>query len=108
MGSEKAFRRTGRRHDLIAVGIADPREEELPAVGLLEVEDAETGRHLLLDTLSRQVRQAFAAAARQRRQTLQQLARSARVDLIEVATDGGHLDALIRFFRMRERRLRRR
>jgi len=108
MGYEKAFRRTGRRHDLIAVGIADPREEELPAVGLLEVEDAETGRHLLLDTLSRQVRQAFAAAARQRRQTLQQLARSARVDLIEVATDGGHLDALIRFFRMRERRLRRR
>src|SRR6516162_11569583 len=43
---EKAFQRTGKRHDLIAVPITDPREEELPAVGLLELEDAETGRQV--------------------------------------------------------------
>src|ERR1700694_4214611 len=47
---EGALKRTGRRHDLIAVRISDPREEELPAVGLLELEDAETGERLLLDT----------------------------------------------------------
>jgi uncharacterized protein (DUF58 family) len=107
-GYESAFKRTGRRHDLIAVRISDPFEDELPAVGLLELEDAETGQRLLLDTKSAAVRNAFRAAAEQRRAALVQLARQARVDLIEVATNGGHLDALIRFFRLRERRLRRR
>lgn len=106
-GFENAFKRTGRRHDLVAVRISDPREEELPSVGLLELEDAETGRRILVDTGSRAVREAYAAAAGARREGLRQLARSARIDLIEVSTDGGHLDALIRFFRLRERRLRR-
>jgi uncharacterized protein (DUF58 family) len=102
-----SFKRTGRRHDLIALRISDPREEELPAVGLLELEDAETGERLLLDTNSATVRDAFHAAAERRRTALRQMARQARVDLIEVSTDGGHLDALIRFFRLRERRMRR-
>ncbi len=57
-GFEKSFKRTGRRHDLIALRITDPREEELPSVGLLELEDAETGDRLLLDTGSRAVRDA--------------------------------------------------
>jgi uncharacterized protein (DUF58 family) len=104
---ERAFKRTGRRHDLIAVNITDPREEDLPRVGLLELEDAETGNHFLLDTFSREVRQAYATAARRRREVIRQLARSSRVDLIEVSTEGGHLDELVRFFRLRERRLRR-
>jgi uncharacterized protein (DUF58 family) len=103
-----SFKRTGRRHDLIAVRITDPREEELPAVGLLELEDAETGQRLLLDTNNRAVRDSFKAAAEQRHSSLRQLARQAHTDLIEVSTDGGHLDALIRFFRQRERRARRR
>jgi uncharacterized protein (DUF58 family) len=104
---ERALKRTGRRHDLIAIRIVDPREEELPAVGLLELEDAETGERMVLDTFSRRVREAYAEAARKRREALVQLTRSGRIDLIEVSTDGGHLDALIRFFRLRERRLRR-
>jgi uncharacterized protein (DUF58 family) len=106
-GYERSLKRTGRRHDLIAVRITDPREEQLPPVGLLELEDAETNRRLLLDTGSRQVRAAYEQAARQRRETVRQLTTSARIDLVEVSTDGGHLDALIRFFRLRERRLRR-
>ena len=104
---EKSLKRTGRRHDLIAIRISDPREQELPAVGLLELEDAETGERLLVDTASRQVREAFAQAARQRQESLRQLARQARIDLVDVSTDGSHLDALIRFFKLRERRLRR-
>jgi uncharacterized protein (DUF58 family) len=104
---EKTLKRTARRHDLIAVRITDPREEEMPAVGLLELEDAETGKRLLLDTSSARVRAAFSAAARRRREAVQQLMRSSRIDLIEVSTDGGHLAALIRFFKLRERRLRR-
>lgn len=105
-GYERAFKHTGRRHDLIAVPINDPREEELPSVGLLQLEDAETGRPFLLDTSRREVRAGYAEGARRRREGLRRLAKSARVDLIEVATDGAHLDALIRFFRLRERRLR--
>jgi uncharacterized protein (DUF58 family) len=105
---ERAFRRTGRRHDLVAVRVTDPREEDLPAVGLVELEDAESGRRLLLNTSSRAVRAAFREQALARRDAVRQLTRSAGIDLIEVSTDGGHLDALIRFFQMRERRLRRR
>src|SRR5438128_2302092 len=48
-GFERVLKRTGRRHDLIAIRIADPREDELPPVGLLELEDAETGRHVVVD-----------------------------------------------------------
>jgi uncharacterized protein (DUF58 family) len=106
-GFERPFQRTGRRHDLTAVHISDPREEILPAVGLIELEDAETGRRLVVDTSSVQVRRACLEAGRRRRDALRQLARSARVDLIEVSTDGGHLDALVHFFQMREHRLRR-
>ena len=103
---ETVFKRTGRRHDLIAVRLSDPGEEQLPSVGLLELEDAETGKRLLLDTSSRQVRDDFRRRAAERRAALQQLTRAAAVDLIEVSTDGSHLDALIRFFRQRERRLK--
>jgi uncharacterized protein (DUF58 family) len=106
-GFERPFQRTGRRHDLTAVHISDPREEVLPAVGLIELEDAETGRRLIVDTSSVQVRRACLEAGRRRRDALRQMARSARVDLIEVSTDGGHLDALVHFFQMREHRLRR-
>jgi uncharacterized protein (DUF58 family) len=104
---EQALKRTARHHDLICIRISDPREQELPAVGLLELEDAETGQRLLVDTSSRNVRAAYAAAAQERRQALTQMCRSSRADLIDVGTDGSHLDALIRFFRLRERRLRR-
>ena len=107
-GYEMSFKRTGRRHDLVAVRVTDPREEELPAVGLLRVEDAETGERLLVDTSSRRVREAYAAAAAGRREAVRQLARASGTDLIEVSTEGDHLDALIRFFRLRERRQRRR
>ena len=106
-GFERAFRRTGRRHDLTAIHISDLREEELPPVGLVEVEDGETGRRLLLDTSSTSFRRAYAASGQQRHDEVRQLARSSRVDLIEVSTDGGHLDALVRFFQLREHRLRR-
>jgi uncharacterized protein (DUF58 family) len=104
---EASLKRTARRHDLIAIHIADAREETLPAVGLLELEDAETGQHLVIDTRSRAVRDAFEQQAARRREDLRRLTRAAAVDLVEVTTDGSHLDALIRFFRLRERRLRR-
>jgi uncharacterized protein (DUF58 family) len=107
-GYEAAFKRAGRRHDLVAVRISDPSEAEFPPVGLVELEDAETGRRLLLDTGSRAVRDALRSADAARRASLRRLAAQARTDVVEVSTDGTHLDALIRFFRLRERRQRRR
>ncbi len=107
-GYEKLMKRTARRHDLVMIRISDPREKELPAIGLLELEDAETGQPLLVDTSSRAVREAFAQACGRRREELHQIAGGGRIDLIEVSTQGNHLDALVRFFQMRERRLRRR
>jgi uncharacterized protein (DUF58 family) len=104
---ERSLKRTARHHDLIAIRVTDPREEAIPDVGLLELEDAESGERLLIDTGSRHVRESLTQAARDRRETLLQLLHSSGADLIEVSTDGGHLDALIRFFRLRERRLRR-
>jgi uncharacterized protein (DUF58 family) len=103
-----SLKRAGRRHDLVAIRITDPGEERLPAVGLMELEDAETGGRLLVDAGSAAVRSAFATRAASQRAVLKQLVAQARADLVDVATDGGHLDALIRFFRLRERRVRRR
>jgi uncharacterized protein (DUF58 family) len=104
---ERPFKRTGRRHDLVAVRVTDPREEQLPPVGLVELEDAETGEVILVDAGSRVVRDGLAARARERSESLRRLARAAEVDLVDVTTDGRHLDALVRFFRLRERRVRR-
>jgi len=101
-----AFRRAARKHDLIAVRTSDPREQDWPAAGLVRLEDAETGRQLLIDTGDRRFRAAFAARAAARRAAFTRLARSARVDVIDVSTDGNHFDALVRFFRLRERRRR--
>jgi uncharacterized protein (DUF58 family) len=106
-GYEKALKQTARRHDLITIRILDPREEELPNAGIVSLEDAETGEQIMLDTTSRKVREAYARAAQDRRASLQQLMRSAQVDLVEASTDGTHLESLIRFFRTRERRMRR-
>ena len=105
-GYESAFRLAARKHDLIAVRVTDPREQTLPAAGLIEIEDAETGRHLLVDTRKSAVRHGFAAAAGRRKLAFDSLARSSRVDVIDVSTDGAHFDALMKFFRLRESRRR--
>ena len=100
------FRRAARQHDLIAVRSADPREHDWPAAGLVQLEDAETGEQVLIDAGSRRFREQFAARAKARRDAFTALARSSQVDLIDVGTDGDHFDALLRFFRLRDRRRR--
>jgi uncharacterized protein (DUF58 family) len=104
-GYEKAFQRTGKRHDLVALALSDPREFSLPPVGLVELEDAETGRPLLVDTSCAEFQAALNQQSTARLEGLRQLARSSGIDLVELSTDGNHLEALTRFFRLRERRL---
>jgi uncharacterized protein (DUF58 family) len=105
-GFEKAFRRAARKHDLIAVRTADRRERDWPAAGLVRLQDAETGARVLVDTGSHAVRERFAALAAERATAFMRLARGAQADVIEVGTDGDHFDALLGFFRKRDRRRR--
>jgi uncharacterized protein (DUF58 family) len=101
----KKLRVASKRHDVIALSLRDPREEDLPAVGLLELCDAETGERALVDTFDRKVREEFAAKARERQETLRRLLRSASVDQVEIRSDADYVLPLIQFFSMRERRI---
>lgn len=102
-GYEKRLRAVARRHDTVAVHLLDPREVDLPPMGLLELTDAETGQTHVLDTGSRAVRQAFTEhAIRQQTETLD-LLRRVRVDRIPIRTDESYVEPLLRFFRQRNR-----
>ena len=103
-GFEKAMRIIAKRHDLIAVPVTDPREVRLPNVGLLELEDAETGEMALVDTSSAAVRKRYERLGRERSERFRELFASMGVDQIEVATDRDYVSRLVQFFRARERR----
>ena len=96
---------TARRHDLIAVPIIDPREEELPDVGWLTLEDAETGEQLEINTSDRKTRLRFLQNADAEREARLREFRRKRVDVIALRTDEDYVPALRTFFRTRERRL---
>ncbi|MBN1674400.1 MAG: DUF58 domain-containing protein [Kiritimatiellae bacterium] len=103
-GYEKSMRVLGRRHDLIAVSVADPREIRVPNVGLVELEDAETGERVVIDTGSLAVRKRYEQLGHAQAGRLRELFRSMDVDHIEVMTDQDYVLNLVRFFRTRERR----
>lgn len=96
----------GRRHDLIAVNVTDPREETLPDVGFVNLVDAETGELMELDTRHPQVRALFAKQAVERSETLSQQLKRSGVDELPIGTDDDYLVDLRRFFNMREKRFR--
>lgn len=96
---------TGQRHDLIAVPVIDPREEDLPDVGLVTFEDAETGEQIVVNTSDRATRTAFLHLAEKRRHALLKTLRSKNIDAIPLRTDEDYLPAMRTFFRTRERRL---
>lgn len=104
-GFEGALRLAVQRHDLVAISLTDPRELSLPPLGLLEMEDAETGQPLLLDTEDRETRRQYALAAAQRREERQQLLRSMGVDEVAIATDRSYVQPLMTFFQARARRI---
>ena len=102
---DRPFRIVARRHDLVAVSVDDPREKTLPDVGLIELEDAETGERIVVDTSSKQVRTRFAASARRRAETRSEVFRSTSVDEIQVTAGEDYVRDLMLFFRKRESRL---
>ena len=104
-GYEKRLRVVARRHDLIAVSITDSREARLPNVGLVELEDAETGERVLIDTGSERVRRQYEKAGRGRADGLAEMFRSGGIDHIRLESGRDYVRDLVGFFRMRDRRL---
>lgn len=101
---ERALRVLKRRHDVIAATITDPRETELPNVGLVEIEDAETGQRYLLDTSSAAQRKRYLAANHRRRDAVARAVQRLGVDRLDIRTDKPFIHDLIELFRRRERR----
>ena len=100
----RAMRQTNRRHDLVALHIQDAREQSLPNVGVLAIEDAETGEVVELDTADAEVRARFEEEANDRTQRLVRGFRAEAIDTLELDTAEPYLPALQRFFKNRERR----
>jgi uncharacterized protein (DUF58 family) len=103
-GFERSLRIAARRHEVVAVRLVDPRERELPSGALVDLEDAETGMRMTVDSGSRAFRQVYAERAAARSEEFARLCRKANVDAIEVRTEARYVDPLVRFFRQRESR----
>ena len=93
-----------RQHDVVAIRTEDPLEDNLPPVGLVEFEDAESGRIVTVDTLSRRSRRRFADAASRRRADTEGRLRRLGLDQARVRTGEPYIHALVELFRRRERR----
>jgi uncharacterized protein (DUF58 family) len=102
----RSLRLVRRRHDLVALHVNDPRERALPEVGLLTVEDAETGEMIELDTGSPRIRRRFADSASERRQRLERALHGESIDNVAIDTSLPYLPALIELFRLRRGRRR--
>jgi len=94
-----------RRHDIIAVSVTDPRETELPDVGIIQLQDAETGKEFFVDTSSASVRNEYKERAAGLFTERQKLFQAINVDHLDIRTDIPYTRELFRFFRMRERRM---
>ena len=102
----RPLRAAARRHDLVAVRVSDERERELPDIGLVRLEDAETGAVIRLDTGDPRVRQEFRERSRRARAAAAAALAEASVDLVEVTAGEPYEAALRKFFRTRGRRRR--
>lgn len=106
-GYLNVLRHANRKHDVVAALITDPREAAMPPAGLVTLEDAESGRARLVDTRSAAFRGELAARASARESQLRDQLRATGMDLVVFDAAGSMVDPLLRFFRERERRLRR-
>ncbi len=95
----------GRKHDLVPVVIEDPLEEEFPRLGLVELEDPETGERFVVDTSDPLVRGRFARAMQAAREARRKLFKKLELDHVELSAGDDHGMALVRFFRARARRM---
>jgi len=104
-GFEMSLRTLGKKHDVIAIQVRDPRELEIPELGLVELEDYESGERALVDLGSKDVRSRFSRQSERRMRELDEMFRKIGVDCITVWTDRPYIDDIIKFFKMREARV---
>ena len=93
-----------QKHDLVAISISDPRERNLPKIGLINLRDSESGETLLIDTDDREMTKLLTSYEREKRGKFKKLFRSIGVDTIEIDTDGSLVEPIIRYFKIREKR----
>ena len=103
-GWDKALSRLGQRHDLIAVRLIDPLEQQWPDLGLLTLRDPETGDLLQVDTHDPRFRARFAKLANERELEVHALLSGAGADILDLVTDGDWAEALLRFAQLRQAR----
>jgi len=102
---QRALQLVARRHDLIAVNLVDPRERQLPDVGFISLQDAESGRQLLVDTRNPRVRERFAEERRGEEEERSRTFRKLGIDEIFINSAESYIEPLVQFFRTRMRRL---
>ncbi len=98
------LRIANRKHDMIAIKISDPRELEFGSYGLIELEDAETGEVMVLDTSSSEFRSEFSTQVKESTDSLKRTFQLMDLDFIQIRTDQPYTVPLIQFFKMREKR----
>lgn len=104
-GFNKPLQIANNKHDIVAVKITDPRETTFEDVGLIELEDTETGEIVFIDTASSEFRKEFAARAEEDVTGLKKSLRMINLDFINIRTDQSYIEPLVSFFKMREKRL---
>jgi uncharacterized protein (DUF58 family) len=105
-GWERPLNLLNRRHEVLAIRLWDPREVELPDLGPIIMEDAETGEQLYVDTHDRKFRQRFQGAAGRRELALQQTFKRAGVDALSLSTEEDLVRAIVRFASLRQQQRR--
>lgn len=103
-GWERPLNMLGQRHEVVAIRLMDPREMELSDVGMMVMEDAETGEQFFVDTHDAKFRRKFMEAAQRREQELAVLFKSAGVDMMSLSTEDDLIKAILRFAKRRELR----
>jgi uncharacterized protein (DUF58 family) len=103
-GYDRALRQLGRKHDVIACVIEDPAERELPNIGLVDLEDPETGAVMTVDSSSKEFRSQYAQQMRVLAQERDELLKKAQIDKVTVLNDDDFADPLIAYFRKRNKR----
>lgn len=102
---EKPLRILSRRHDVIAIHLKDRRESHLPKVGLLEIQDPETGKTMLINSSSGAIQKKYTQRSIEHQAKLDQIFKSLGIDKVTIAAEGSYIEPLMKFFKLREKRI---
>ena len=105
-GYEKSLRVASSKHDVIAIKVTDPLEEELPDAGLISLFDSESGENVVIDSSDRNIRESYAAERQAQRDSLEKMFRKINMDFVTIKTSESYVEPLYKFFRLRAKKFR--